>query len=75
MMQRSEYTPTKSWSSERGFEDFRACASRGRGWERFVKRSLAPLGRKSEYELLVVEAGAAILREQAEAALCVARAV
>eukprot|EP00747_Dinoflagellata_sp_TGD_P186785 gnl/TRDRNA2_/TRDRNA2_44068_c0_seq1.p1 gnl/TRDRNA2_/TRDRNA2_44068_c0~~gnl/TRDRNA2_/TRDRNA2_44068_c0_seq1.p1 ORF type:complete len:347 (-),score=67.75 gnl/TRDRNA2_/TRDRNA2_44068_c0_seq1:102-1007(-) len=43
-----------------GFEDFKAAAARGRGWERFVKRSLAPLQRKTEYELLVVETEGAI---------------
>merc|ERR1712194_697851 len=40
---------------ESGFEDFVAASRRGRGWEKFVKRSLAPLRRKGEYELLMIE--------------------
>merc|ERR1719265_2754818 len=39
----------------RDFEAFKACAERGKGWQRFVKRSLAPLEKKQEYELLIVE--------------------
>merc|ERR1712070_735363 len=40
-----------------GFEGFFEAVRRGRGWEKFVKRSIAPLKRKSEYELLIVEQG------------------
>eukprot|EP00931_Biecheleriopsis_adriatica_P031857 TRINITY_DN18634_c0_g1_i2.p1 TRINITY_DN18634_c0_g1~~TRINITY_DN18634_c0_g1_i2.p1 ORF type:complete len:360 (-),score=70.43 TRINITY_DN18634_c0_g1_i2:67-1146(-) len=47
---------------EQGFSDFSAAASRGRGWEKFVKRSLAPLIKKAEYELLVLEPGSHELR-------------
>eukprot|EP00928_Gymnodinium_smaydae_P070069 TRINITY_DN54005_c0_g1_i1.p1 TRINITY_DN54005_c0_g1~~TRINITY_DN54005_c0_g1_i1.p1 ORF type:complete len:562 (-),score=148.18 TRINITY_DN54005_c0_g1_i1:40-1650(-) len=57
---------------EQGFRDFAAAAERGRGWERFVKRSLAPLRRKAEYELLVVEEGS-IAPELVLASQCVAR--
>lgn len=58
---------------EHGFEEFTAAALRGRGWERYVKRSLAPLRKKPEYELLVVEADGSIGPESLAAAKCVAR--
>eukprot|EP00419_Tripos_fusus_P005961 CAMPEP_0172692354 /NCGR_PEP_ID=MMETSP1074-20121228/25196_1 /TAXON_ID=2916 /ORGANISM="Ceratium fusus, Strain PA161109" /LENGTH=423 /DNA_ID=CAMNT_0013512545 /DNA_START=13 /DNA_END=1284 /DNA_ORIENTATION=- len=58
-----------------GFEDFSSCAERGSGWEKFVKRSLAPLRRKAEYELLVVEPDGIITEAQAAAARCIARRV
>lgn len=56
-----------------GFADFTACVNRGYGWERFVKRSLAPLQKKAEYELLVVEPDAAIGLERAVESRCVWR--
>lgn len=54
-----------------GFEDFLKGVRRGHGWERYVKRSLAPLQRKSEYELLVLEPEGAISDEQTANARCV----
>jgi len=51
-----------------GFEDFVSASSRGHGWERFVKRSIAPLKRKAEYELLIVDPYSAIGSEQQLAA-------
>ncbi|CAE8654834.1 unnamed protein product [Polarella glacialis] len=57
---------------EHGFADFAAAAARGRGWERLVKRSLAPLLKKAEYELLVLEPSGGPLRpEEAQAARCI----
>ena len=40
---------------EQGFAGFQAAARAGKGWESFVKRSVAPLRKKAEYELLIVE--------------------
>lgn len=60
---------------QHGFEDFSSCAERGLGWEKFVKRSLAPLRRKAEYELLVVETEGTITEAQAAAARCIAHRV
>lgn len=53
---------------QQGFEDFMSASSRGHGWEKFVKRSSAPLKRKAEYELLIVNPYGAILPEQQPAA-------
>jgi len=47
-----------------GLKGFEEAARQGRGWERFVKRSLAPLRRKADYELLVVEADRGLLSPQ-----------
>eukprot|EP00933_Yihiella_yeosuensis_P043212 TRINITY_DN37951_c0_g1_i1.p1 TRINITY_DN37951_c0_g1~~TRINITY_DN37951_c0_g1_i1.p1 ORF type:complete len:442 (+),score=87.14 TRINITY_DN37951_c0_g1_i1:39-1328(+) len=60
---------------QKGFDDFSACARRGQGWERFVKRSLTPLNKKPEYELLAVETDGVIRHDMAAAARNVARRV
>lgn len=57
---------------DRGFGDFLSASRRGTGWQKFVKRSIAPLQRKSEYEFLVIEEGA-ITPDQAVAARCIAQ--
>lgn len=57
---------------DRGFGDFLSASRRGTGWQKFVKRSIAPLQRKSEYEFLVIEEGA-ITPDQAAAARCIAQ--
>eukprot|EP00930_Biecheleria_cincta_P082246 TRINITY_DN72007_c0_g1_i1.p1 TRINITY_DN72007_c0_g1~~TRINITY_DN72007_c0_g1_i1.p1 ORF type:complete len:419 (+),score=66.70 TRINITY_DN72007_c0_g1_i1:16-1272(+) len=60
---------------EHGFADFKAAAAQGRGWEKFVKRSLAPLQRKGEYELLVLEPDRPLQPSEMSAAHLVTRAV
>eukprot|EP00427_Karlodinium_veneficum_P007486 CAMPEP_0169091790 /NCGR_PEP_ID=MMETSP1015-20121227/16561_1 /TAXON_ID=342587 /ORGANISM="Karlodinium micrum, Strain CCMP2283" /LENGTH=422 /DNA_ID=CAMNT_0009152327 /DNA_START=134 /DNA_END=1402 /DNA_ORIENTATION=+ len=58
-----------------GFEEFRNRATLGYGWERFVKRSLAPLRKKGEYELLIVEPDAPISRDNFANSQCIRRFV
>jgi len=58
---------------EEGFRDFVSHANQGFGWERIVKRSLAPLRRKGEYELLVVDPDSIIGPAQLAESRCVQR--
>lgn len=56
-----------------GFADFASCVDKGHGWERYIKRSLAPLQKKADYELLVVDPDAIIGPSQIAHSRCIQR--
>mmetsp|Transcript_59433 Transcript_59433/g.109978 ORF Transcript_59433/g.109978 Transcript_59433/m.109978 type:complete len:392 (-) Transcript_59433:49-1224(-) len=56
-----------------GLRELEDSAQRGHGWERKVKKSLAPLAKQAQYELLVVNTSSPILTSEMHAAMCVTR--
>mmetsp|Transcript_15781 Transcript_15781/g.35405 ORF Transcript_15781/g.35405 Transcript_15781/m.35405 type:complete len:383 (-) Transcript_15781:48-1196(-) len=56
-----------------GLRELQESARRGSGWERRVKKSLAPLAKQAQYELLVVNTSSCISSSEMFAAMCVAQ--